>query len=103
MAVESDAMRLEFLQDWGDSSTTFTDTSASSTSTITALFSREYLAEDAGGEVPVETSAPFATVRTTDVPSVVQGDTLTDSDSTVFTIVEVMPDNEGMTRLRLRT
>ena len=100
MAVEDDEMRLEFLQDWGDSSVTFTDTSATSTSTITALLKREYFAETAG-DVTVESSSPVAVVRTTDVPSVVQGDTLTIS-SVAFTITEVLPDNEGMTQLRLR-
>ena len=100
MAVESDEMRLEFLQDWGDTAATFGDTSAGSTATITALLKRDYFAETAG-DVTVESSQPVAVVRSTDVPSVVQGDTLTIS-SVAFTITEVLSDNEGMTHLRLR-
>ena len=54
------------------------------------------------GEVGVESNAPFAFVRTSDVPSIQQGDTLGISGTT-YTVVEVMPDGEGMTDLRLRT
>ena len=100
MAGEDDAMRLEFLEDWGDTSASFSDTSAGSSSTITALLSRAYFAESVGDQT-VESSQPIAQVRTSDVPSVVQGDTLTIS-SVGYTIVEVMPDNESMTKLRLR-
>ena len=100
MAVEDDAMRLEFLEDWGDTSASFGDTSAGSSSTITALLSRAYFAESVGDQT-VESSQPVAQVRSSDVPSVVQGDTLTIS-SVGYTIVEVMSDNESMTKLRLR-
>ena len=100
MAVEEDEMRLEFLQDFGSSSCTFTDTSATSSSTITALLKREYY-EETAGDATVQSSSPVAQVRTTDVPSVVHGDTLAVSGTT-YTIVEVSPDNEGMTQLRLR-
>ena len=100
MAVEDDEMRLEFLQDFGSSSCTFTDTSATSSSTITALLKREYY-EETAGDATVQSSSPVAQVRTTDVPSVVQGDTLA-IDSVTYSIVEVSPDNEGMTQLRLR-
>ena len=100
MAVESDEMRLEFLQDWGDTAASFGDTSAGSSATITALLKRDYFAETAG-DVTVESSQPVAVVRSSDVPSVVQGDTLA-IDSVTYSIVEVSPDNEGMTQLRLR-
>ena len=100
MAVEDDAMRLEFLSDFGDSSASFTDVSAGSSSTITALLSRAYFAENVGDQT-LESSQPVALVRTSDVPSVVQGDTLSIS-SVGYTIVEVQPDNESMTQLRLR-
>ena len=102
MAVEDDEMRLEFLQDCGISDATFTDTSAGSSSTITALLKNEYSLEDVGGEVGVETSTPVAIVRSSDVNNVAQGDTLAISGTT-YTIVEVQPDGEGMTNLRLRT
>ena len=100
MAVEDDAMRLEFLADWGDSSASFTDVSAGSSSTITALLSRAYFAENVGDQT-LESSQPVALVRSSDVSGVVQGDTLAISGTT-YTIVEVMPDNESMTKLRLR-
>ena len=74
----------------------------SSSSTISALLKNEYSLEDVGGEVGVETSTPVAIVRTSDVPNVVQSDTLAISGTT-YTIVEVQPDGEGMTNLRLRT
>ena len=53
------------------------------------------------GEVGVESNAPFAFVRTSDVPNIQQGDTLKLVEQP--TVVEVMPDGEGMTDLRLRT
>ena len=54
------------------------------------------------GEVGVESNASFAFFRTSDVPSIQQGDTLGVSGKT-YTMLEVMPDGEGMTDLRLRT
>lgn len=99
MAIETDAMRLEFLADWG-STATFRDISASSNSSITAMLKREYY-EETSGDATVQSSSPVAHVRTSDVPSVVQGDTLAISAVT-YTIVEVSPDNEGVTQLRLR-
>ena len=100
MAVEDDAMRLEFLQDWGDTSASFGDTSAGSTATITALLKREYFAETAG-DVTVESSQPVAIVRSSDVTNVAHDDTIAISGTT-YTVVEVLSDNEGMTHLRLR-
>ena len=102
MAVEDDAMRLEFLADFGVTDATFTDVSAGSSSTISALLKNEYSLEDVGGEVGVETSTPVAIVRSSDVNNVAQGDTIAISGTT-YTIVEVQPDGEGMTNLRLRT
>ena len=99
MAVEDDAMRLELLEDWGVSST-YTDTSASSASTITAMLKREYF-EESAGETTVQSSQPVAVVRTSDVNNVAHGDTLAISGTT-YSIVEVSPDNEGLTQLRLR-
>ena len=99
MAVEDDAMRLELLEDWGVSST-YTDTSASSASTITAMLKREYF-EESAGETTVQSSQPVAVVRPSDVSNVAHGDTLAISGTT-YSIVEVSPDNEGLTQLRLR-
>ena len=99
MAVETDAMRSEFLADWG-STATYGDTSAGSTASVTAMLKREYY-EETAGDATVQSSSPVAHVRTSDVSSVVQGDTLA-IDSVTYTIVEVSPDNEGFTQLRLR-
>ena len=97
MAVESDAMRLQYLKDFGVSGCTFTDVSTGTTAFVHALLRKEDLEEEAG----VESSAPFALVRTSDVPNVVQGDTIAISGTT-YTIWAVEPDGEGMTDLRLR-
>jgi len=99
MAVETDAMRSEFLADWG-STATYGDTSAGSTASVTAMLKREYY-EETAGDATVQSSSPVAHIRTSDVSSVVQGDTLA-IDSVTYTIVEVSPDNEGITQLRLR-
>ena len=102
MTVESDDMRLQFLKDFGVTDATFTDTSAGTTATITALLRNEYVEVEVDGEVGVESSAPFITCRSSDVPSIAQGDTI-DVSGTTYTVVEVMPDNVGMTELRMRT
>jgi hypothetical protein len=102
MTIETDDMRLQFLKDFGVTDCTFTDTSAGTTAPITALLRKEYVEVEVEGEVGVESNAPFAFVRTSDVPNIQQGDTLGISGTT-YTVVEVMPDGEGMTDLRLRT
>ena len=101
MAGETDAMRLQYLKDFGVSGCSFTDGSTGTTASIHALLRKEYLEEEAGGEVGVESSAPFALVRTSDVPNVVQGDQIT-INGTTYTIWAVEPDSEGMSDLRLR-
>ena len=95
MAVEDDEMRLEFLQDFGVSNATFTDVSTGSSSTITALLQTDYLMEDVGGEIGVETSTDHHCSAWMSL--IVQGDTIAISGTT-YTIVEVRPDGEGMTR-----
>ena len=102
MTIETDDMRLQFLKDFGVIDCTYTDTSAGTTATITALLRKEYVEVEVEGEVGVESNAPLAFVRTSDVPSIQQGDTLGISGTT-YTVVEVIPDSEGMTDLRLRT
>ena len=54
------------------------------------------------GEVGVESSAPSALARTSDVSNIAQGDTLLISGTT-YTVVEVRLDGGGMTDLKLRT
>ena len=52
------------------------------------------------GEVGVESNAPFAIVRTSDMPNIQQEDSLSISGST-YIVVDVQPDAEGITDLRL--
>ena len=76
MNVETDDMRLQFLKDFGVKDCAFTDTSARTTATITALLRKEYVEVEVHGEVGVESNAPFAFFRTSDVPSIQHGDTI---------------------------
>ena len=76
MTIETDDMRLQFLKDFGITDCTFTDTSAGTTATITALLRKEYVEVEVDGEVGMESNARFAFVRTSDVLSIQQGDTL---------------------------
>ena len=98
MSVENYDMRLQFLKDFGVTDCTFTDTSTGTTATITALLRKEYLEVKVEGVVGVQNNAQFAFVRTSDVPSIQQGDTLVISGAT-YTVVEVMLDGEGMTEI----
>ena len=49
MVVDTDAVRLQYLKDFGVSDATYRDTSAGTTATIYALLRKEYLEEEAGG------------------------------------------------------
>mgnify|MGYP001158398155 FL=1 len=101
MNVETDDMRLQFLKDFGFTDATFSDTTHGTTAKITALFWNENREVEDEGEVGVESSAPSALARTSDVSNIAQGDTLLINVKT-YTVVEVQPDSEGMTDLRLR-
>ena len=74
MTNETDDMKLQFLKDFGITDCTFTVTSAGTTATITALLRKEYVEVD--GEVGMESNARYGFVRTSDVLSIQQGDTL---------------------------
>ena len=102
MNVETDDMRLQFLKDFGVTDATFSDTTDGTIATITALLRNEYLEVEVEGEVGVDSSAPSALARTSDVPNIAQGDTLLIS-ATIYTVVEVRLDSGRMTDLRLRT
>ena len=54
MTVETDDMRLQFLNDIEVTDWTFTDTSAGTNATITALLRKEYLEVEVEGEVGVK-------------------------------------------------
>ena len=100
MNVETDDMRLQFLKDFGVTDATFADTSDGTIAMITALLLNQYLEVEIEGEVGIESSAPFGLARTSDVPNIAQGDTLLISD-TIYTVVEIQLEGEGMTDLRL--
>ena len=100
MTVETDDMRLQFLNDIEVTDWTFTDTSAGTSVTITALLRKEYLEVKVEGVVGVQNNAPFAIVRTTDMPNIKQEDSLAISGTT-YIVVEVQQDCEGITELRL--
>ena len=88
MNVETDDMKLQFLKDFGVTNATFSDTTHGTHATITALLRNEYLKVEVEGEVGVESSAPFAQARTSDVPNIAQGETLLISETT-YTVVEI--------------
>ena len=79
MTVETDDIRLQFLNDIEVTDWTFTDTSAGTTATITALLWKEYLDVKVEGVVGVQNNAPFAIVRNTDMPNIQQEDSLAKS------------------------
>ena len=68
--IETDEMRLQFLKDFGVIDCIYTDTSAGTTATITALLRKEYVEVEVEGEVGVESNASFAFFRTSYVPSI---------------------------------
>ena len=102
MTIETDDMRLQSLMDYGITDCTFTDTSAGTTATITALLRKEYVEVEVDGEIGRESNARFAFVRTSDVSCIQHGETFGISMGT-YTVRGVLPDGEGMTDLRLRT
>ena len=93
-------MKLQFLKDFGVTDCIYTDTSAGTTATITAILRKEYVEVEVEGEVGVESNVPFVFVRTSDVTNIQQGDMLWIS-VTIYTFVVVIPDGEGMIDLRL--
>ena len=59
MTVETDAMRLQYLKDFGVSDATYRDMSAGTTATIYALLRKEYLEEEAGAGEWVRVIGPL--------------------------------------------
>ena len=100
MTVENYDIRLQFLKDIEVTDWTFTNTSAGTTATITALLWKEYLEVKVEGVVGVQNNAPFAIVRITDMPNIQQEYSLAISGTT-YIVVEVQQDCEGITDLRL--
>ena len=59
MVVETDAVRLQYLKDFGVSDATYRNTSAGTTSTIYSLLRKEYLEEEAGAGEWVRVIGPL--------------------------------------------
>ena len=88
MTVESDADRLEMLEDW--------ETAIIDGSTIAGIFDREYAeALDIAGY------GPAFLARTSDVSGVSRGDTATIGGQ-AYTVQGIEADGTGMTLLRLQ-
>ena len=84
--------------------TEFATASTFGGATINVILDREYFTQELEvGDVGIESSAPIAYCRRTDVSSDSQGDSITiPSGGTEYVVVGVEPDNTGMTLLRLR-
>ena len=102
MTIETIDMRLQFLKDFWVIDCTFTYISAGTTAAITILLRKYYVEFEVEVEDGVESYASFVFVRNSDVPNIRLGDSLAISGTT-YTVVEVQPDGEGMTDLRLKT
>ena len=80
------------------SSVTYTP-SGGSASTINGILNNEYELVDVG-DVGVENQVPILTVKSSDVPTIAQGDTFV-IDSTTYKSVIVRPDGTGITEIVL--
>jgi hypothetical protein len=100
MAIESDTERAIFLNtDDFAKSATFTDVSASSSSTVKGIFDKESV-EQSVGEAGLIEEVPVFTCRSSDVSDATFNDTLV-IDSVTYYIKEIFPDGTGMTRFTL--
>jgi hypothetical protein len=99
MAVESAADRAIFLSanDFGQSATF---THSTTTTTIYGIFDNEYVEVDLGGQVNFASVQPKFLVRTADVSTAVEDDTIVTGGVT-YKIKVVQPDGTGMTTLIL--
>ena len=68
--------------------------------TINGIFDNETVPMDAGGTAQVHQEQPRFTCRTTDVPSVASGDTIT-INAITYNIVAWIHDGTGVTVLQL--
>lgn len=98
MAVETDIERAIMLADFGVS-VSYTP-SGGSASTITGIFDSQYQAVETGGEVAFAIEQPKLAVKTSDVSSAAEGDTVVISGVT-YKVTVVMDDGTGMTDLAL--
>lgn len=74
--------------------------SGGSASTITGIFDNQYQAVETGGEVAFAIEQPKLAVKTSDVSTAAEGDTVVVSGVT-YKVTVVMNDGTGMTDLAL--
>ena len=94
MAIEDDNDRDTMLVDGGVSAT------YNGTATITVLFDDAYFEDGVGDGAGVDSSAPAALAKTSDVSGATIGSTLV-IGGTTYHVTSVQPDGQGMTRLVL--
>ena len=93
MAIETDAERLVFFADFGQTIT------KADTTTFTAIFDDEF-AEAGGLMNQIETSSPQLTCRTSDVSGLAHNAVLTFGGST-YHVIGIEPEGTGITILKL--
>jgi len=94
VAVESESDRLSMLQDFGV-------TARIGSSQVTGILDRQFLPVDVLGH-GVESSQPMFLCRTADLPAITRGTTTLTATGEDFVVVEVQPDGDGLTMLKLR-
>jgi|TARA_Y100000294_G_scaffold139889_1_gene133521 hypothetical protein len=100
MAIETDTERAIFFDtDDFAKSATFTDVSASSSSTVKGIFDKESI-EQSVGEAGLIEEVPVFTCKSSDVSDATFDDTFV-IDTVTYYIKEILPDGTGMTRFTL--
>ena len=100
MAIETDTERAIFFDtDDFAKSATFTDVSASSSSTVKGIFDKESI-EQSVGEAGLIEEVPVFTCKSSDVSDATFNDTFA-IDSVTYYIKEIFPDGTGMTKFTL--
>ena len=100
MAIETDTERAIFFDtDDFAKSATFTDVSASSSSTVKGIFDKESI-EQSVGEAGLIEEVPVFTCKSSDVSDATFNDTFV-IDTVTYYIKEIFPDGTGMTRFTL--
>jgi hypothetical protein len=100
MAVESDTERTIFFDtDDFAQSATFTDVSASTSSTVKGILDKESI-EQSVGEAGLIEEVPVFTCKSSDVSDATFDDTFV-IDTVTYYIKEILPDGTGMTRFTL--
>lgn len=72
----------------------------SGAATIPGIFQKDYFESDPGGGVNIESTTPVFRAETSTATGVTHGDTLT-INAVVYEVVEIQPDESGITDFRL--